>query len=319
MQDVPPTDHPDVLVGPESWDDAGVYRLSDEVALVQTVDFFTPIVDDPHDFGRVAAANALSDVYAMGGEPLTALGVVAFPLGTLPLETLSSTLRGAQQMLSTAGVPLVGGHTVKDKEFKVGFAVTGRVHPQRIITNAGAQVGDRLLLTKPLGTGVLSTAVKRDRLDGEEIARLVAIMSTLNRDGAEAMQAAGAHAATDITGFGLMGHAASMARSSQVSLSIDFGRVPLIDGALELLRDGIFPGGLRDNLRSLAGSVRADTERQPDLRLLFDPQTSGGLLVALAPEGVETFQAALAERGAGPAAEIGRVVERGETWVAVDG
>jgi selenide,water dikinase len=208
---------------------------------------------------------------------------------------------------------------VKDKEFKVGFAVTGRVHPHRIVTNARAQVGDRLLLTKPLGTGVLSTAVKRDRLDEEAIARLVTIMSSLNRDGAEAMQAAGAHAATDITGFGLMGHAVSMARASRVSLSIDFGRVPLIDGALDLLRDGVFPGGLRDNLRSLAASVRADTERQPDLRLLFDPQTSGGLLVALAPEGVETFQATLAERGAGPAAEIGRVVERVETWVAVDG
>ncbi len=317
MQGVTAARHPNLLIGFDTWDDAGVYRLSDDLALVQTVDFFTPIVDDPADFGAVAAANSLSDVYAMGGEPLTALGVVCFPNEQLPLEILSATLEGAQAVLREADVPLVGGHTVRDKEFKVGFAVTGKVHPDRIISNSGAQVGDQILLTKPLGTGILATAIKKDRLAPPRIAELVAVMRQLNRDAALAMVAAGTHAATDITGYGFAGHAAALARSSGVTLRIGFGAMPILAGALELLQDNVFPGGLKDNLRSLAAQIGGDIEQHPERRILFDPQTSGGMCVCLPPGAVETFQAEFARRTGAPAALIGEVVEQGDHSIEI--
>lgn len=304
-----------MLVGTETWDDAGVIRVSAELALVQTVDFFTPIVDDPRDFGAVAAANALSDCYAMGGTPWTALSIVGFPEKQLPLEVLARTMEGAQEILAEAGVVLLGGHTVKDPEFKFGFAVTGRVHPDRIVRNRGAEPGDVLLLTKPLGTGILSTAIKRDRLDPETSALLVRTMRTLNRDAGAAMVEAGAHAATDITGFGLLGHAVSMARASEVTFRFTASAVPALPRARELLAEGVFPGGLKDNAAALAADVRLGDD--PALRLLFDPQTSGGLLVSLAKTAEARFQAALAARGAPPAARVGEVAARRETWVEV--
>lgn len=308
--------NPNVLVGYETWDDAGVYRISDELALVQTVDFFTPIVDDPRDFGAVAATNALSDCYAMGGTPVTALSIVGFPHKVLPIDALAETLIGASEVLAEAEVSLLGGHSVKDPEFKFGLAVTGHIHPQRIVRNRGAKPGDVLMLTKPLGTGILSTAIKRERLDPETTALLVRTMRTLNRDAAAAMLVAGVHAATDITGFGLLGHGMGMARASEVTLRIHAARVPSLPRALELLRAGIFPGGLSDNVAGLAGKVHVADD--PDLRLLFDPQTSGGLFVSLPPGAEARFQEELAKRGAAPAARVGEVVEHGAFWVEAD-
>ncbi len=307
--------HPDILVGTETWDDAGVIRVSAELALVQTIDFFTPIVDEPRDFGAVAAANALSDCYAMGGTPATALAVVCFPHKTLPLEVLVETMGGAHEVLAEAGVALLGGHTVKDPEFKFGFAVTGRVHPEHIVRNSGARPGDVLLLTKPLGTGILSTAIKGDRLDRDTAAVLVRTMRTLNREAGAAMVEAGARAATDITGFGLLGHAVTMARASEVTFRILASAVPALPRARELLGEGVFPGGLKDNAAALAADVRLGDD--PALRLLFDPQTSGGLLVSLPATAEARFQAALAARGAPAAARIGEVVARGAIWVDV--
>jgi selenide,water dikinase len=316
MRQLTPAQNPNVLVGLETWDDAGVFRVSDELALVQTVDFFTPIVDEPRDFGAVAAANALSDCYAMGGTPMTALGIVCFPHKVLPIETLAETMAGAGEVLAEAEVSLLGGHSVKDPEFKFGLAVTGHVHPQRIVRNRGAKPGDLLMLTKPLGTGILSTAIKRDRLDADSIALLVRTMRTLNRDAAAAMLAAGARAATDITGFGLMGHGVGMARASGVTFRFHSARVPVLPHALELLAEGVFPGGLEDNVRGLARDVHAGDG--PNHRLLFDPQTSGGLLVSLAPAAEARFLEELANRKAPPAARVGEVVERGPFWVEVD-
>ena len=290
--------------------------MSDDLALVHTVDFFTPIVDDPRDFGAVATANALSDCYAMGGTPVSALAIVCFPHKTLPLEVLTDTMRGAHEVLAEAGVALLGGHSVKDPEFKFGLAVTGQIHPDRIVRNQGARPGDVLLLTKPLGTGILSTAIKRDKLDPGTTAALVRTMRMLNREAAAAMVAAGAHAATDITGFGLLGHGAGMARASGVTFRLHADAVPALPRALELLRAGIFPGGLKDNAGALAASVRMGDD--PDFRLLFDPQTSGGLLVSLSPASVATFQEVLAERRAPLAAAIGEVVERRAVWVEVE-
>jgi len=312
----PAAPNPNVLVRIETWDDAGEFRISDELALVQTVDFFTPIVDDPRDFGAVATANALSDCYAMGGTPMTALGIVCFPHKVLPIEVLAETLAGSSEVLAEAGVSLLGGHSVKDPEYKFGLAVTGHIHPQRIVRNRGAKPGDVLMLTKPLGTGILSTAIKRDRLDPDTTALLVRTMRTLNRDAAAAMLAAGAHAATDITGFGLLGHGVGMARASGATFRLHAAAVPVLPHALELLRDGVFPGGLKDNISGLASEVRVGDD--PDLHLLFDPQTSGGLLVSLAAGAEARFQQELMSRNAPPAARVGEVVERGPFWVEVD-
>jgi selenide, water dikinase len=306
---------PNVLVGNDDWDDAGVYRVSDDLALVQTVDFFTPVVDDPRDFGAIAAVNALSDVYAMGGVPKTALAIVCFPHKQLPIEVLTDTLRGAHEVMTDADVRLLGGHSVKDPEFKIGFAVTGHVHPDRIVRNRGARVGDHLFLTKPIGTGILSTAVKRDRLDPETTAILVRTLRTLNRAGAQAMVGAGAHAATDVTGFGLLGHARGIARASGVTLRIRAADVPLLPRVRELFEAGVFPGGLNDNAQGLAPDVR--TADPTAHRLFFDPQTAGGLLVSLDPAAGSRFQALLAQEGAPPAAVIGEVIAHGAHWVEV--
>jgi selenide,water dikinase len=269
-----------LLVGRESFDDAGVFRLSDDLALVQTVDFFAPIVDDPYDFGQVAAANALSDVYAMGGEPLTALNIVGFPIDALPLEVLTQILRGGQDKVHEAGAVVVGGHTIIDAELKYGLAVTGRVHPDHMLTNAAAVVGDRLILTKPLGTGVLATAAKQRALNAGDVTSLVESMRALNAVASRAAVELGVRCATDVTGFGLAGHASHIARASNVTLRIAASAVPLLPGAMAAWLAGARTGGAERNVSYLEPMVDWGLIGDAERALLVDPQTSGGLLLA---------------------------------------
>jgi len=297
---------PRLLVGAETFDDAGIFLLADDLALVQTVDFFAPIVDDPYEFGRVAAANALSDVYAMGGEPLTALNIVGFPTGKLPLGVLTEILRGGQDAVREAGAVLVGGHTVVDEELKYGLAVTGRADPRRLLTNANARPGDVLVLTKPLGSGVLATAGRAAPLDEPVHRALVDTMMRLNAGASRAALAAGVRCATDVTGFGLLGHASHIARGSGVTLRIEPARVPLLPQALATAARGVSTGGAERNEEYLASRVDWGAT-DPVLRaLLVDPQTSGGLLVAVPPDAVADYLASVAE-----AVVIGAVIPRG--------
>lgn len=295
---------PRLIVGRETFDDAGVFVLSDDIALVQTVDFFAPIVDDPYAFGQVAAANALSDVYAMGGEPLTALNIVGFPSGKLPMSVLTEILRGGQDKVHEAGALIVGGHTIIDEELKYGLAVTGRAHPRRLLTNAGAAVGDTLLLTKPLGTGLLATAAKNDRLSARERDLMLASMVQLNRDASRAALTVGAICATDITGFGLLGHANHIAKASKKTLRINVAAVPALEGAREAWLDGVRTGGAERNEQYLRELVEWGDTKDVDRALLIDPQTSGGLLVAVSPRQVAEYVSLVPS-----AVEIGNVVE----------
>jgi len=295
---------PRLIVGRETFDDAGVFVLSDDLALVQTVDFFAPIVDDPYAFGQVAAANALSDVYAMGGEPLTALNIVGFPSGKLPMSVLTEILRGGQDKVHEAGALIVGGHTIIDEELKYGLAVTGRAHPRRLLTNAGAAVGDTLLLTKPLGTGLLATAAKNDRLSARERDLMLASMVQLNRDASRAALTVGATCATDITGFGLLGHANHIAKASKKTLRITVAAVPALEGAREAWLDGVRTGGAERNEQYLRELVEWGDTKDVDRALLIDPQTSGGLLVAVSPRQVAEYVSLVPS-----AVEIGDVVE----------
>ena len=313
---MPFLESPNVLVGVGTSDDAGVYRLSSDLALVQTVDFFTPIVDDPYDFGRIAAANALSDVYAMGGTPITALNIAAFPIDELDGSILHRILEGGAAVAAQAGVAIIGGHTIKDDEPKYGLAVTGTVHPDRVITNATAQLGDLLVLTKPLGTGILTTARKRDAIDEAALAPAIAEMTRLNVAARDAMLAHGAHAATDVTGFGLIGHALEMARASHVGLEIDAALVPLFAGVLELIERDIVPGGTEDNL-VYHGSFTsyADHVGAPLRMALSDAMTSGGLLIAAAPAASQAIAAALAPTHR--IGIIGRVTDDGDGTISV--
>jgi selenide,water dikinase len=284
-------------------DDAGVFLVSDDMALVLTVDFFAPIVDDPYLFGQVAAANALSDVYAMGGEPLTALNIVGFPSGKLPLEVLREILRGGQDKVHEAGALIVGGHTIIDEELKYGLSVTGRANPKRLLTNAGARPGDRLLLTKPIGTALLATAAKRGELGEMELRALGDSMSALNKRACAAALEVGAVCATDITGFGLLGHASHIARASKVTLRIDVARVPLLPGAREVASRGVRTGGADRNLSYLEALVDWGSASEIDRVLMIDPQTSGGLLVSLSVERARRYLSLIPE-----AVEIGEVL-----------
>lgn len=270
-------------------DDAGVFVLSADLALIQTVDFFAPIVDDPYVFGQVAAANALSDVYAMGGQPLTALNIVAFPSGKLPLDVLREILRGGQDKVHEAGALVVGGHTIIDEELKYGLAVTGRAHPGRLLTNAAARPGDRLILTKPIGTALLATAAKRGELPADELHALTQSMTALNRLASEAALELGATCATDITGFGLLGHASHVARASGVTLRIRPGLVPTLPGARSAAERGVRTGGADRNAKYLEPLVDWGRSAEADRVLLIDPQTSGGLLVALSAEKASSY------------------------------
>ena len=297
-----------VLVGIETKDDAGVYRLRDDLALVQTVDFFTPIVDDPFDYGRIAAVNSLSDIYAMGATPLTALNICAFPVEDVDAEILGRILEGGSAVAKQAGVSLLGGHTVKDAEPKYGWAVTGTVDPKKIITNAGSRPGDLLILTKPLGTGILTTARKRDLIDEAALQPAIDSMLTLNADAARAMVEVGVNAATDITGFGLLGHAGEMMQASHVGFALDAVSIPIFDRVLDLIKNDCIPGGTKDNAEAHAAFTRFADHIDPAVRMvLSDAQTSGGLLISVPRENAKKLLGAI-----GPSAQIIGVVLTGD-------
>ena len=306
---LPPIVDPNVIVGHATADDAAVYRLSDDLALILTTDFFTPIVDRPYDFGAVAAANALSDVYAMAGVPLAALSLVGFPSGALPPEVLAEILRGAIDKANEAGIAIVGGHTIQTEEPIFGLAVVGRVDPRAVITNAGARPGDVLILTKPLGLGIITTAAKQGKDDSGAIAEAIAVMSQLNRDASRVFARAGAHALTDVTGFGLLGHLRNLAAASGVSAVVWNDLVPILPPAREYVRQGIAPGGTHANRRFLSNWVAYDDDiTEFEQLLLCDAQTSGGLLAALSGDQAEAVIAELRSLGATSAALIGSIV-----------
>ena len=318
MAMLPPADDPDLLVGSDTLDDAAIYRLTDDIALVQTVDFFTPVVDDPFDFGRIAAANAFSDIYAMGARPLTALNIVSFPSGVLPLEYLGRMLLGGAEIARQASATIVGGHTIDDPEPKYGLAVTGLVKPGEELTNAAAKPGDLLVLTKPLGTGVIATAIKMGKAAPEVIAAATASMVHLNRAGSEVARENGVRALTDITGFGLLGHLSEMCRASHVCMDLWFDSLPLLPGAVELVRSGVVPGGTRRNLEFVEPWTAFADCLEPWQRLLCaDAQTSGGLVLCVPADRVETVVAALEERATPAAAVIGRVRSQDDTMMRV--
>jgi selenide, water dikinase len=295
----------DLLVGHTALDDAAVWRISDELAVVQTIDFFTPLVDDPYTFGRIAATNAFSDIYAMGGRPAFALNVVAFPK-TLPMELLGEILRGGADVARTAGAVVAGGHSIDDPEPKYGMAVTGFVHPDEVWTNSGGREGDVLVLSKPIGTGIVTTAVKRGEPDPDVVGAAVTSMTTLNAEAAEIVRAARPHAVTDVTGFGLVGHAREVADGAGLRAEIDFAAVRLLPGVRELIDEGHVPGGTRTNLDLAAGYTEFGAGLSESDRLLAcDAQTSGGLLVALPPERAEALPWPVIGRlAAGPAGTV---------------
>ena len=313
---LPRPSHPDLLVGVETSDDAGVFRLRDDLAIVNTVDFFTPVVDDPYTYGQISATNSLSDVYAMGGEPKTAMNIVCFPQSGVDKEVLAEILQGGADKATEAGVVVVGGHSVADDEIKYGMAVTGVIDPRRIIRNVGAQVGDVLILTKPLGTGILTTALKKGHLAEEEYGAAVVSMSMLNATAARVMLRHAVHACTDVTGFSLMGHGCEMAMGSGVTIRLRSSAFPLLPGALRLALEGYITGGCKRNRTYLADKVQVAASVPQELNeVAFDPQTSGGLLIAVPErEAPELIRDLLAE-GVLAAAVVGEVEPRKEMWV----
>jgi selenide, water dikinase len=317
LRRLPPITDPAVLVGTNTADDAGVYLVTPDLALVQTVDVFTPIVDEPYWFGAIAAANAMSDVYAMGGAPRLALNFAGFPRAKLPLDVLIEILRGGADKCAEAGVTILGGHTIDDPEPKYGLAVTGFVHPKRIITNATARPGDRLVLTKPLGMGVITTGIKLERTSPGTIEEATRIMAALNRPAAEAMSSVGVSAATDVTGFGLLGHLHGMARASRVGANIRLADVPILEEAWDLARRGIIPGGTQRNRTSYEDVISWDGLDEEAQVLLCDAQTSGGLLIAVPAERLEALLDALRMRGVATRAVIGEITGAGEGEIEV--
>jgi selenide,water dikinase len=303
---------PDVIEGIDTFDDAGIYRIDDRTALVQTVDFFTPVVDDPYAFGQVAAANSLSDVYAMGGRPVTALNILCVPSGDLPPDDLNKILQGGADKLKEAECSLLGGHTVIDKELKFGCSVTGLIDPKDVWSNAGAKAGHRLVLTKALGTGILCSAIKQGKLDAATAGEVTRSMATLNRGACEAARkTGGVSAATDITGFGLAGHAGQMAKASRVTIRIDTAILPILPKAAELAKGGLKTRGDKTNRLFLKGRYETAKGVEPVLEdLCFDPQTSGGLLLVVAPDRVDALVAALKSANTPAAAVVGEVLPR---------
>ncbi len=317
LRQLPPVRDPNLLVGVDTADDAAVYQLTEDTALVQTVDFFPPVVDDPYSFGAIAAANAFSDVYAMGGRPLLALNVVGFPV-ELPKDILGQVLQGGAAKAEEAGVLIVGGHTVDDAEPKYGMAVTGTVEPGKQITNAGAMPGDSLVLTKPIGTGIITTAGKREQTSSEVLESAIEVMSVLNKTASEAMVTVGVNACVDVTGFGLIGHLLGMLNASNVSAELSFKSVPLLDGAESLAAEGIVPGGTQRNRNAAEESVEWSTEFQEHEKLLLcDAQTSGGLLMAVPEVRKDALLSQLKSRGVENAAIIGRIVDGAPGMVRV--
>ena len=315
---MPKVTDPNLLVGTETHDDAGVYRLTDELAIVQTIDFFPPVVNDPFVYGQIAAANSLSDVYAMGGVPKTALNLVGYPDDKESLDWLGEIMRGGAERCQAAGVVVLGGHTVHDAEIKFGYAVTGIIHPRKIFTNASAKPGDKLVLTKPLGTGFVTTAHKAGSCPDATYQAACAVMIQLNDIARDAMIAAGAHAATDITGFGLAGHAFEMAEGSQTTLIFDLGRLPLLPGARELAHRPFLTRASATNAAYVSSGLKVDGK--PDsaqLEFFYDAQTSGGLLISVPADRAEALVINLQEKGAFPACVVGEVTERRDTALII--
>ena len=290
-------------------DDAGVYKLRDDLAIVETVDMIAAIVDDPYSFGMIAAANGISDIYAMGGKPITAMNIVGFPSETMDISVLSLILQGALAKLNEAGVILVGGHSVRNDEVKFGLSVTGTIHPDRIVTKGGAKVGDQLIMTKPIGTGILTTALKAEMLPASVLEKLVAQMTRLNDKACEAMLEIGANACTDVTGFALIGHACEMAEASGTSIEIDSKKVPMIPEALQFAHMGLIPEGMYANWEYRAAMVNAGSIDEDTMSVLYDPQTSGGLLICVPEAKAEAMLAKLREKGVNDAVVMGKVIE----------
>lgn len=308
---------PELLVGNETSDDAGVYQLTDSIALIQTVDYFTPIVDDPYMFGQIAAANSLSDVYAMGGEPKTVLNIVGYPIKKLGAEMLSEILRGAADKVKEAGAITVGGHSIDDQEPKFGLSVTGLVHPEKVWKNVGAVPGDALVLTKPLGVGILTTGIKRGAVTPEQEEKVTETMALLNKTAAEALKKYHPHAVTDVTGFGLLGHGSEMARGSSVSFEFEFSSIPYLDGSLELARDGVVPGGTKSNHSWLKDDIEYCGLSLEEQLVACDAITSGGLLVSMPAEEAGKYVTDLHSLGLMEAAVVGRVTERKAKLISV--
>ncbi len=306
---MPKVPNPNVLVGIETSDDAGVYRLSEDLAIVQTLDFITPIVDDPYAFGAIAAANAVSDIYAMGAAPITALNIVGYPAAQIEPSLVAQILQGGYDKLTEADVAVIGGHTVDNPSLIYGLTVTGIVHPQKVITNAGAKPGDVLVLTKPLGTGAINHGIKQDKTPPELVAKAIEVMTTLNKAAAEAMLEVGVNACTDVTGFGLIGHLHEMIEASKVGAKIFASKVPLLDGVLELIEQRVYPGGARSNKKFADSFTRWHDEVPEAMRIaLCDPQTSGGLLISVAKEKLDNLMEAMERKGVKWAKVIGEIV-----------
>lgn len=318
LHQIPILNDPNVLVGLSTADDATVYKISDDLAVVLTVDFFTPIVDDPYMFGLIAATNSLSDIYAMGAKPILALNIVGFPVGKLPLEVLTQILLGGSDKAKEAGIPIAGGHTIDDNEPKYGLVVMGLAHPEKIMTNSNAKPGDVLILTKPIGTGIISTAMKAEIAHQESIDEAVKIMSTLNRSASEIMLEIGVNSCTDITGFGLLGHLYEMVSASNVNAEVIFDNVPLINGTRELANDLIIPAGSFRNYEYLENFiVWEDGLEYEQQMILCDAQTSGGLLISVSEEKSDALVKALEDSNALAAARIGRINEDGFNKIVV--
>jgi selenide,water dikinase len=315
---LPILSNPKVIRGMANLDDAGVYQLTDELAIIQTLDFFTPIVDDPYMFGQIAAANALSDVYAMGGKPLTAMNIVCFPIQSLDISVLQDILRGGIDKMAEARVILVGGHSIDDNELKYGLSVTGTVHPQRLVTNAGAKTGDKLILTKPLGTGIINTALKAKMVNQQTVDKVTKCMANLNDQASALMQEVGVHACTDITGFGLLGHTVQLAQNSEIGINLDSAAIPFFPEAGELAKQGFCPAGLHRNREFYLPCTRITSRLPTQMQdVIFDPQTSGGLLICLAPEKAELLLDRLRAAGIEEAAIIGETVSQPRGTVIV--
>jgi selenide,water dikinase len=298
-------------------DDAGVYKLRDDLAIVETVDMIAAIVDDPYTFGMIAATNGISDIYAMGGKPITAMNIVAFPSDTMDINVLSQILKGALDKLNEAGVTLVGGHSVRNDEVRFGLAITGIIHPDKVLTKGGAKAGDRLILTKPIGTGILTTAIKANMLPEEVQIKLTIQLVKLNDKACQAMLAVGAHASTDVTGFGLLGHLGEMAEASGLSVELDSKATPMIPESLQFAHMGLIPEGMYANWEYRQPMVDADNIDEDIMAVLYDPQTSGGLLIAVVPEKVDAMLAELRALGVNDSAVIGRMIEGTPTRIKV--
>lgn len=322
LRDLPRIEDENLIVGMNTLDDAGVYRISDDLALVQTVDVFTPIVDVPYTYGSIVAANCMSDVYAMGGKPLLAMNIIGFPIAKLDASIMTQILRGGTDKLNEAGVILVGGHTIDDQELKYGLAITGVISPDKVVTNANAKPGDVLILTKPLGMGIIGAAIKAEMLtqDDEIVKKACEIMETLNKTASELMQEVGVNACTDITGFGLLGHCFEMANGSRVGVSISAGKVPIIDGIYDLAKPDAVPGRSQVNRQFLAESVVFDDDVPPEIReILFDPQTSGGLLISVSEGEADELLSRLHEAGVADAVVIGEILHQPAGRITVTG